>query len=115
MISRDRFIDFAIYSINEAVYTLAKENNIELRDDGGFAFPYLQIARFLFKDDECVSVKWAKEFLLWAIRTVCTLFAERQLRRHCVCLLPDQFIERFADEFDAYIKYRQELESKASN
>ena len=65
---------YLICCINEAVYTFAKDNNIEIPDEGGFALPYLEPFNSIVKD--YIPRQWAIEYIRWAIDKTVSAFAK---------------------------------------
>ena len=74
LISRETAKLYTICCINEAVYTFAKDNNIEIPDEGGFALPYLEPFDSIVKD--YIPRQWAIEYIHWAIDEAVDAFAK---------------------------------------
>ena len=94
---------YVICCINEAVYTFAKDNNIEIPDEGGFALPYLEPFNSIVKD--YIPRQWAIEYIHWAIDESVSAFAKYNNLSYSRGEI--SFFERFTVGLDAFVEARQ--------
>ena len=94
---------YLICCINEAVCTFAKDNNIEIPDEGGFALPYLEPFNSIVKD--YIPRQWAIEYIHWAIDESVNTFAKYNNLSYSRG--ESSFFERFTTGLDAFVEARQ--------
>lgn len=93
---------FAICCINNAVYSFAEENNVDIPSREGFALPYIENFRKIFRD--YVPCSWMMFFIHWAIDEAVSDFAEAH---NLEFVSNNDFLEKYTEGFNEFRKVVQ--------
>ena len=75
LIPQDIAKSFIMYCVNESVEAFAEENCIKIKDNEGFASPYMEIFYYVVK--ESIPRRWVLDYIQWAVVEAVSDFAEK--------------------------------------